>query len=214
MIEALYIEVTAAVASFRNPLYGGVQIGLPCPPPATIGGMLAAAAGGWDQVDPATRFAATFTAEGGGTDVETWHPTDERGRRLEAQPRDRQFLAGATLRLWLLSDIDLWYRRMRRPVWPLRLGRSQDLIGHSIHRVQLAPAASAPMGHAIVDSGDKLGNLRLPTAINAARDRTQWNGYWYFPDGSRQPCHDVFTDPEGHTVVLLPPTHPIHAESA
>ena len=81
MTAALEISVTAPVVSFRNPLYSGVQVGLPCPPPSTVGGFLASAAGGWQRMPPGTRFAMTFAARGSGIDLETYHPLDARGSR-------------------------------------------------------------------------------------------------------------------------------------
>ena len=79
MPEALELTVTAPVVSFRNPLYDGLQVGLPCPPPSTVGGMLAAAAGGWDCVPDDTRFAMAFHAAGAGRDLETYHPLGSPG---------------------------------------------------------------------------------------------------------------------------------------
>ena len=119
--NALEVRVTAPVVSFRNPLYSGVQVTLPCPSPATVGGMLAAAAGGWQHVDPALAFAMTFHARGRGTDLETYHPLDASGKKASPAPRTREFLAGAILRVWLFDDVELWRSRLRRPRWPLRL---------------------------------------------------------------------------------------------
>src|SRR5712672_1464145 len=108
--SALQIIVTAPVVSFRDRLYDGVQAGLPCPPPSTVGGFLASAAGGWQRMPPTTRFAMAFAA---------------RGTASVPVPRERAFLADATLTIWLVSDLDLWEAALRRPVWPVRLGRSQ-----------------------------------------------------------------------------------------
>src|SRR5690606_33327891 len=131
------VTVTAPIVSFRNPLYAGVQVTLPCPPPATVGGMLAAAAGGWGAVRPDTRFAMAFHARGSGADLETYHPLDATGKKANPTPRERGFLADVTLTVWLTADVELWERRLRRPVWPLRLGRSQDLVAVRTRRVQL-----------------------------------------------------------------------------
>jgi len=103
--SALQIIVTAPVVSFRDRLYDGVQAGLPCPPPSTVGGFLASAAGGWQRMPPATRFAMAFTARGAGTDLETYHPLDARGTASDPVPRERAFLADATLTIWLVSDL-------------------------------------------------------------------------------------------------------------
>lgn len=137
LTAALEVTVTAPIVSFRNPLYAGVQVALPCPPPATVGGMLAAAAGGWNAVDPGTRFAMAFHARGEGVDLETYHPLEATGKKADPTPRERGFLTDVTLTVWLACDVELWERRLRRPVWPLRLGRSQDLVGLRARRVVL-----------------------------------------------------------------------------
>jgi CRISPR-associated protein Cas5t len=207
--QALEVEVTAPVASFRNPLYAGVQAGLPCPPPATIGGMLAAAAGGWQHVPQRLRFATSFTATGAGIDLETYHPLDARGRSTEPVPKDRDFLAGITLTLWITEDAGLWERVLRRPVWPLRLGRSQDLASARTRRVQLT-AGPGSQGQAITPAGlTQAGTLlRLPTAVSADRARTRWDAYRYAATaGTREIAGDWVTA-DGQAVALLPPVHP------
>ncbi|KWX03254.1 Metal dependent phosphohydrolase [Carbonactinospora thermoautotrophica] len=228
-VQALEVTVTAPVASFRNPLYAGVQVGLPCPPPATVGGLLAAAAGGWDAVDPGLRFAMAFHARGKGVDLETYHPLDATGKKADPTPREREFLADVTLTVWLVhdpdqrvvTDLDLWQRRLRRPVWPLRLGRSQDLVGVRTQLVELRPGPGR-QGAAVLPAGvtGYGARLRLPTAVARDRSWTVWEDYRHHAAGT---CEEqvpestdwpeqTWVDKEGRAVVLLPPTHPIHAE--
>jgi CRISPR-associated endonuclease/helicase Cas3/CRISPR-associated protein Cas5t len=211
-VNALEVTVTAPVASFRNPLYAGVQVGLPCPPPATVGGMLAAAAGGWGAVDPGLRFAMAFRAEGGGEDLETYHPLEASGRKADPTPRLRNFLAGITLTVWLVDDVERWQRMLRRPVWPLRLGRSQDLVDVRARTVTLY-AQPGSQGTAIVPGElTRVGlQLRLPTAVSLDRSRTRWDDYRYDPHGTPQQIDSQFSDRARQAVVLLPPTHPVHA---
>jgi CRISPR-associated endonuclease/helicase Cas3/CRISPR-associated protein Cas5t len=212
---ALEVTVTAPVVSFRNPLYAGVQLTLPCPPPATVGGLLAAAAGGWSQVDPGQRFAMAFRARGNGTDLETYHPLEVGGGRAEPTPRERDFLADVTLTIWLLDDLVWWEGRFRRPVWPLRLGRSQDLVGVSARQVQLREQPGA-QGAALLPAGERAHGtrMRLPTAVALDRSLTRWDDYWFDPDGrsGARPGTSWCTT-EGQAVVLLPPTHPSHARA-
>ncbi|WP_067839627.1 CRISPR-associated protein Cas5 [Nocardia lijiangensis] len=215
MTDALQVTVTAAVASFRNPLYAGVQVGLPCPPPSTIAGMLAAAAGGWDRVPIGLRFGAAFTAAGAGTDLETYHPLDGRGRATAATPKDREFLADVVLTVWLVDDLDFWGDALRRPVWPLRLGRSQDLAAARTERVELV-AAAGRQGHAIVPASMSVAGtlLRLPTVLSVDRARNRWDGYRYARSGSDQRidtgCSVAPTEPGvvGQAVALLGEVHP------
>jgi CRISPR-associated Cas5-like protein len=210
---ALELTVTAPVASFRNPLYAGVQKTLPCPPPATVGGMLAAAAGGWDRVTPTMWFGMSFHARGSGTDLETYHPLEASGRKADPTPRERGFLAEVRLVVWLLEDLDRWERRLRRPVFPLRLGRSQDLVGVRAQRVLLNPepgqqrAAVAPR-----DAVDRGIMLRLPTAVSLDRSRTRWDDYRFDASGrAAGTARAGWSTPDGQAVVPLPPTHPGYA---
>ncbi|MFS0697988.1 CRISPR-associated protein Cas5 [Streptomyces nitrosporeus] len=210
MTHALEIVVTAPIVSFRNPLYAGLQVGLPCPPPSTVGGLLAAAAGGWERVPEHTRFAMTFHAAGTGTDLETYHPLGSPGTSTNTTIKDRDFLALTTLTLWLVEDIDFWEQALRRPVWPLRLGRSQDLVNARAHRVELLTQPGT-QGHAVVpdDLPGAVGTrMRLTTAVAADRSRTRWNGYRYSPRGAAAQVDTGLTTAAGQAVALLPPGHP------
>lgn len=214
MTAALEVTVTAPVVSFRNPLYSGVQVALPCPPPATVGGMLAAAAGGWENVDPQLRFAMAFQARGSGTDLETYHPLEASGRESDPTPRGRGFLAAVTLTVWLLDDLDRWERRLRRPVFPVRLGRSQDLVGLRTRPVELSDRPGR-QGAGVVPRHEAATGviLRLPTAVSLDRSRTRWEDYQYYagprPGAAAYPASRSTAD--GQAVAILPPTHPVHA---
>ncbi|WP_036530529.1 CRISPR-associated protein Cas5 [Nocardia sp. CNY236] len=220
MNRALQVTVTAAVASFRNPLYAGVQVGLPCPPPSTIAGLLAGAAGGWDRVPTGLRFGAAFTAAGAGIDLETYHPLDGRGRPTAATPKDREFLADVMLTLWLVDDIDFWADALRRPVWPLRLGRSQDLAAARTTEVDLV-AGAGRQGTAIVpETLSRAGKwLRLPTAVSIDRARNRWDGYRYAPSGSEtvidteRSVVDNTAESDRQALALLESVHPAQFDS-
>ncbi|WP_059006682.1 CRISPR-associated protein Cas5 [Streptomyces specialis] len=212
MTEALEVVGSAPVVSFRNPLYDGLQIGLPCPPPSTVGGMLAAAAGGWDRMPAHTRFAMTFHAAGSGTDLETYHPLAAPGSSTNTTIKDRDFLAHVTLTVWLTEDTDLWESALRRPVWPLRLGRSQDLLTVRTERVSLA-AGPGHQGHAVVRDdlpGAAGTRMRLTTAVSPGRDHHRWDGYRYAPDGAPVQVDAGLRTATGQAVDLLPPVHPVH----
>lgn len=219
-LDALEVTVTAPVASFRNPLYAGVQVTLPCPSPATVGGMLAAVAGGWSRLDPRLSFAMAFTAQAHGVDVETYHPLDAAGATTDPTPRDREFLARITLTVWLFDELDLWQRRFRRPVWPMRLGRSQDLASAATRPVSLEPAPGR-QGSALLPWQPGIGlpglRLQLPSAISLDRARTRWDSYLYLAAGgdhlvSHLP--DPLSDQTGQAVVPLGPVHPDTAGQA
>ncbi|MDI5973728.1 CRISPR-associated protein Cas5 [Streptomyces sp. SL13] len=210
MLQALQLTITAPIVSFRNPLYDGLQIGLPCPPPSTVGGLLAAAAGGWDHVPPTTRFAMAFHAAGRGTDLETYHPLAAPGTETNTTIKDRDFLARITLTLWLTDDLDLWTRALRRPVWPLRLGRSQDLAVVRTDDVDLTIGPGVQARAIVPDNlpGATGTPLRLTTAIAHDRARTRWDGYRYAPDGATNSLDTGLRTKDGQAVALLPPVHP------
>ncbi|WP_016699933.1 CRISPR-associated protein Cas5 [Actinoalloteichus spitiensis] len=210
-VPALEVTFDASVASFRNPLYPGLQVGLPCPPPSTVGGLLAAAAGGWGQVPRDTRFALCCHAEGRGTDLETFHPLAEGVRQPSPVPKDRDYLWGVRLTVWLFEDLDRWYRRFRRPVWPLRLGRSQDLCSARAAWVDLWEQPGRQGTALLVDRQDAVGTrLRLTTAISVDRARMRWDDYRHSSDAAaaRGVLSDGWSTHDGQAVVPLPPTHP------
>lgn len=222
--EALQVTVTAPIVSFRNPLYSSVALCLPCPPPATVGGLLAAVAGGWEQVDPDLRFAMAFTADATGGDLETFHPLEQQGKRTDPVPRERHFLAGATLTIWLADDVELWRARFRRPVWPLRLGRSQDLASARTEVITLR-RGSGQVGGALLPADAPTGGtlLQLPTAISRDRSRVRWEPYRHHrsvgsgllgPGAALRSTLEGWVAPDGRAVRFLPSAHPATVEAA
>jgi CRISPR-associated protein Cas5t len=152
----------------------------------------------------------TFTARGSGVDLETYHPLDSRGAASDPVPKDREFLADVTLTIWLTEDLDLWERAFRRPVWPLRLGRSQDLASARTRRARLVAGPGHQRQALLPEDLGKAGLvLRLPTAISEDRSRTRWDGYRYAADGDGgdRVVADFVTE-AGQAVALLPPVHP------
>jgi CRISPR-associated protein Cas5t len=210
---ALQVIVTAPVVSFRDRLYDGVRAGLPCPPPSTVGGFLAAMVGGWRRMPAGTRFAMVFTARGAGTDLETYHPLDARGTASIPVPQERPFLADATLTIWLVSDLELWEAAIRRPVWPVRLGRSQDLASARAARVILEAGAGRQRQAVVPADVTQAGALlRLPTAISEDRSQTCWGEYRYAATGGNREIGGNYVTTGGQAVVFLPPTHPSSLE--
>ncbi|QKW24322.1 CRISPR-associated protein Cas5 [Kitasatospora sp. NA04385] len=204
------VTLTAPVLSFRNHLYATAQVTHPCPPPSTVAGMLAAVAGGWGSVDVRLRFALAFHAAGLGVDLETYHPLAPRGKTPFPVPREREFLADTVATVWLLEDMDLWWQRLRRPVWPMRLGRSQDLVGIRLDHTTLAPGEGEQRG-ALVPAFPKARGtpLRLPIAAAPDHGRAVWGDFRHDATGrSPLPVPGSRADTDGQAVVLLPPVHP------
>lgn len=210
---ALRWRLHAPVASFRNPLFAGVQVGLPVVPPSTVRGLLAAVAGGWAQLG-SLMVGIAFTAAGRGIDLETFHPLLANGRRPPPgktggpKPLDREFLVGADLTVWILAgDLDRWAAAVRRPVWPLRLGRSQDLVHPSRPQlVRLSRGRDAVQGGALVPSGAAAASgrlYRLPVAVSVDRRLARWGDFvWDGESGGRTVLASggAYADPDGNLV--------------
>lgn len=174
---------------------------------------MAAAAGGWERLGDLT-IAIAFTAAGRGTDLETFHPLRADGKRFALgvkggpKPVDRDFLIDAHVTIWIVADdLDRWAAALRRPVWPLRLGRSQDLVYPSRPEiVRLSGERDAVQGGALVPSGaaGAIGRLyRLPIAVSIDRRMTRWGDFvWNSePDGRAVPTSaGAYADPDRNLV--------------
>jgi CRISPR-associated protein Cas5t len=135
---------------------------------------------------------------------------DGSGKKTSPTPRNREFLADAVLTVWLLEDVELWHQRLRRPVWPLRLGRSQDLVGVRLDRTQLREVPGVQGGAVVADSPGAAGTLlRLPTAVAPGRERTCWGAYRFDSTGrSTVMVPESRSTEDGRAVALLPAAHP------
>jgi CRISPR-associated protein Cas5t len=210
----------APVASFRDPLFPGLSSGLPLPPPSTVRGLLAAATG--ERSEPLA-FGMAACAEGGGVDAETYHPISADGSnpavsgRVRAVKggmtiRDRPFLAHVRLTVWLPgTDGDRIAQALRRPRWPLRLGRSQDLV-HPLQlvRTTLRPAATATVDHALAPTGGhdvrQATVHRMAASVSIDRLSTAWSDYlWCDAPTGAHPVRDAYEDDSGQAVWLLAP---------
>ncbi|MCA2178489.1 CRISPR-associated helicase Cas3' [Nonomuraea glycinis] len=190
-VQAVRVDLYAPVASFRDPMFPGVSRCLPVPPPSTVRGMLAAATG--RASEPIQLGLAAF-AEGRGLDAETYHPIAADGSNPAVAGRvapgkggmtirDRPFLIGVRLTIWIPApEGDRIAQALRRPVWGLRLGRSQDLVHVvSIREVTLHPTERARVGHALAPVGGHeaplASTLRLAESISLDRGRTEYRSY-------------------------------------
>jgi CRISPR-associated Cas5-like protein len=208
-VAAARIELFAPVASFRDPMFPGTTRCLPVPPPATLRGMLAAATG-----REAERLALGVCAhaEGGGVDAETYHPVAADGSNPAVAGRvapvkggmtirDRPFLSGVHVTMWIPDpDAERIAAALRRPVWGLRLGRSQDLVHiRAISAVMLQAAEEAVVGHALAPPGghaDPRGaTLQLPSLVSNDRLTTTYGEYlWCAEPAGRQPVAGAYRD--------------------
>lgn len=219
-IKAVRIELYAPVASFRDPMFPGTTRCLPVPPLSTVRGMLAAATGRPTEPVPLGMCAH---ADGGGIDAETYHPIAADGSnpaiagRVSAGKggmtlRERPFLVGVHLTVWIpLPDGDRIAAALRRPVWGLRLGRSQDLVHiRSITRVTLYPADTAVVGHAVAPLGGhdapNATSLRLAETITTDRLRTRYGTFlWCLQAAGQHRVHGAYRDQDQAVWLHSPP---------
>ena len=130
-MDAVRIDLRAYTASFRVPGMMGYQVTALAPPPATIYGLLAAAAG--KEVTPDdTWIAYRFEYDALAQDLEkiiifsesgpTWEP---KLGAVKSAPITRQFLFNPRLVLYVAPGPTA--EAFLRPRYPLLLGRSQDV---------------------------------------------------------------------------------------
>ncbi|MEU0805515.1 CRISPR-associated protein Cas5 [Streptomyces sp. NPDC005970] len=216
-IPAWRADFFAPVASFRDPLFPGLTRGLPVPPPSTVRGMLAAATG---QIAETCVLGMAAWSEGGGVDAETYHPIAADGSNPAAAGRvravkggmtirDRPFLTNIHLTVWVPGpDGERIAQALRRPVWPLRLGRSQDIVHPlGVRRVTLRPAVRATVDHALAptDGHDApaASVFRLASSITTDRLHTKWSDYlWCDTPTGEHPVQGAHAD-QGQAVWLL-----------
>lgn len=179
------VHLTAAVASFRYPHFlVGRQPSYEMPPPSTIYGHIASAVGEW--ISPVgLRFAYTFTRAARSSDLEHEHiisaDPPQKLSRQEAknfrewrsqhslsvggsiQPTLRDFLFQVDLILYL-QPFSL-VPAFRSPVFPVVLGRSQDLACvESVEEVTLDETPGAYLDSTILPFSWR-GRTRFGTTV-------------------------------------------------
>jgi CRISPR-associated Cas5-like protein len=226
--RALRAEFFAPAASFRDPMFPGVTRCLPIPPPSTLRGMLAAATG--STAEPVT-LGISAHPEGGGIDDETYHPVNTdgtnppRGGRVAARKggmtiRRRPFVTWLHVTLWVPDpEADRIAAALRRPLWPLRIGRSQDLAYlRSAALTELHPATEAVVGHGVAPLGGHADpgafTVKLASHISADRLSATYGDYlWCAEPASRQHVTGAYRDGD-QAVWLLHPIPPGAADDA
>jgi CRISPR-associated Cas5-like protein len=193
--SAVRARLMAPVASFRDPMFPGLQAGLLVPPPATIRGLLAAAWGSYERLGR-VHVGIAFRIDGEVVDLETYHPLNTDGRvrfpgaAQGPKPLERHMVVDAELTVWALhADATRCAAALRRPVWALHLGRSQDLVHlASLDIVELRPADRGRQGFALVPAGAApraIGDeYRLATWVAADRRRTRYQDFLWAEQGS------------------------------
>ena len=195
MSQTTRIRLYGVTAHFRDPRYNTGSLDtlplrtLHCPPPATIHGLICAAAGRW--VAPETlELGWQMTYASVGADFQTCQlpqrPVAGANRGVqtgrESSPRVREFLALPLLTLLAVRGVNKdWFRR---PANPLSLGRSEDLVVRTIcDTVDTMPCTGGVVSGQCLPFGSGFGTL-YPAPL-------------YFV-GNRQPvgispCTDIVT---------------------
>lgn len=207
LTEVTKVTLTAAMASFRNPLYAAAAATYPVPPPSTVKGIIAAASNDLELAS-SCQFAYTFTSQGTGTDLETshaaWINNSNAGYTLSASAdkgvsaKERDFLCFPTLNIYLTRNMEKFFKQ---PTWPLTIGRSQDVALVEMKNISLQPGKGV-QGNAIVPANRGTGRLlRMPYQRSVNKHHTTWNNYRYHP-GSTFVIDSEYND-QGQAIVWL-----------
>jgi CRISPR-associated Cas5-like protein len=206
-------RLLAPVASFRDPMFPGLQAGLLVPPPATVHGLLAAAWGSYERLGR-VHLGVAFRIGGEAVDLETYHPLNTDGRARfpgvdkGPTPLERHLVVDAELTVWAFHhDLERCAAALRRPVWALHLGRSQDLVQlAAADVVELRRAERGQQGFALVPVGaapHATGEeYRLATWVAADRQRTRYQDFRWAQQGGGdvEAVDGALIDEEGQLV--------------
>ncbi len=149
-MEVLRAKIVGWVTSFRYPIFvTGVQPSLPVPPLSTIYGLLSAAKG--RPVTPSdVSVGYVFFSKGDATDLETVYELKSAPLQAKSNVVKRQLLYEPELHLYV-SDLS-FESALRKPAYPLLLGRSTDLASvEEVKRVVLEqPTEWLRIGHTLL----------------------------------------------------------------
>lgn len=168
-MRVVRVVVHADVTSFRHPFFvtgsvTGHQPTFDMPPPSTVLGHCASALGEWPS-EQRFYFGIQFVYRSRGRDLEHQHMTQRLSSKtttrvqtaegdaratteITIQPVLREFLFDVTMTLYLPPDIGLAFRQ---PMYPVVLGRSQDLAEViSVEEVNLERPGRARVEHTLL----------------------------------------------------------------
>jgi CRISPR-associated protein Cas5t len=158
------VQIRAPVTSFRHPFFvTGRQPTFDFPPPSTVYGHCASALGDWPE-RKSFFFGMHFTFRSKARDLEHQHITTPLGGKtkirvpppdgpratteINVQPVVRDFLYDTVLTLYLPTGLAAAFRD---PVFPVILGRSQDLAEITdVDEVELARPVRARLEHTLL----------------------------------------------------------------
>lgn len=149
-IKAYRVALNGWTASFRHPQFvTGMQPTLPLPPPSTIYGLVSAAAGYWVDPDNCS-FAYVFVSQGKAKDLETIYQF-KTSNNAKSNVILREWLVN--WQLWLYFKEKAWAEKFKNPVYPLVMGRQQELAhvntsegGQVVKKVRLEHTSTTLFG--------------------------------------------------------------------
>jgi CRISPR-associated Cas5-like protein len=163
-MRALAVGVRAPVASFRRPLDHTYQRTLPLPPPTTLIGLAGAALGIstnqlWSDTSPLQQVRVQVLAQNipaRATDL--WTLLKIKSGKMERSPYLRELLFNAQFTLLYQADesrLQMLEQAFRQPVYPLSLGREDELIQiESCERMECFPAEPPYQFYGTILPGD------------------------------------------------------------
>lgn len=140
-MKSYRVTLSGWTASFRHPqLVTGAQPTLPLPPPSTVYGLISAAAGRW--IDPKEcRMGYVFRSQGEARDLEKIYQF-QKSSSASSTVIYRDWLTDWNLSLYFTES--QWAENFLAPVYPLTLGRQQELAhvelggaGETVQEIEL-----------------------------------------------------------------------------
>ena len=206
------VALNGWTASFRHPqLVTGMQPTLPLPPPSTVYGLVAAAAGHW--VDPqACPLAYVFEAQGQTRDLETIYQFS-RSNDAKSNVVVREWLTD--WQLWLYFRERTWAESFENPVFPLVLGRQQELAhvladgsGNVVGEVELERTPTTLFGTAVPfpfwDAAGMVMALPLAMSPDLPRQAIGVRPWQLIREPVKTEVNTVLHDPQlGHGVYFI-----------
>lgn len=208
--RVLCVKVSAPVVSFRRPLDHNYQRTLPMPPPTTMLGLAAAALGlsGWQLWSEASPLqslkVAVYTDAEPGQAQDMWTLLKIKGSGMTRSPYFRELLFRVRYTLIYGGDEEMLReleRAFHEPVFPLSLGREDELVNITQIGTQEATSGSSLLRGTVVQ-----GDLRRLAARPVLRPGTRISP----PVVERLPLRftidrNGIRHPHGHTLLTFLP---------
>jgi len=181
-MDCFIIRLYGVSAHFRDPRFNTGGIGnlplrtLHSPPPCTLHGLLCAAKGGWVEPEQ-LKIGWRMDYASATLDFQTCRLPQRKSynwtkgtQRKDPSPREREFLAYPVLTLLVIAGVDFsWFIK---PVNPLCLGRSEDLVTmKKIEQITATQCGTGSIRNQCLPLGLGFGTI-YPSPLYFDNDRT------------------------------------------